>query len=129
MKHGFRTTSCVARAMLRDTGAARFRGKTGEGEVSTKAIESILAHSGEPILRETSAAGARRRILQISHHSDPRWRKKACSMQTTAVQHLTNALFLSEPVEPPLPSLGQSVRRRHTVKAIRSVEPILDEHR
>lgn len=102
MKHGFLATSCVARAMVRDAGAARFQGKTGEGEISNAAVESILAHPGEPILRETAAAGAGRRILAISHHSDPRSMKNTCSMQTTAVQHLTNALFLSKPVEPPL---------------------------
>ena len=37
-------------------------------EISTEAVESILAHPGEPIFRETGAARAGRRIFAISHH-------------------------------------------------------------
>lgn len=128
MKHGFLAASCVVRAMVRDAGAARFRDTTGKGEISTEAVESILAHPGEPIFRETGAARAGRRIFAISHHFDSCSMTNPCSIPTrvefhttarawvrvkrrtrvavehscTAVQHLTNALFLSKPVEPPL---------------------------
>jgi len=130
MKHGFLAASCVVRAMVRDAGAARFRDTTGKGEISTEALESILAHPGEPIFRETGAARAGRRIFAIAHHSDSRSTKNQCSIPTrvafpttaracvrvkrrtgfavehscTPVQHLTNALFLSKPVEPLLSS-------------------------
>ena len=130
MKHGFFAAACVVRAMVRDACAARFRAKTGKGEISTETVESILAHPGESIFRETGAARAGRRILAIAHHSDSRSTKNPCSIQTrvefhtkaracvrvkrrtrvaaehscTAVQHLTKALFLSKPVEPPLPA-------------------------
>ena len=126
MKHGFLAASCVARAIERAACAARFRGKTGKGEISTEASESIVAHPGEPIFTETRVAGAGRRIAAISHHSDLRSVKTPGSMQVrvefptaacdcvrvkrrtraavenscTAVQHLTKALFLSKPVEP-----------------------------
>ena len=82
MKHGFLAASCVVRAIVRDACVARFRDKTGEGEISTEALESILAHPGEPIFREPGAARARRRIFAISHHSDARSTKTPCSIQT-----------------------------------------------
>ena len=133
MKHGFLAASCVARAIERAACAARFRGKTGKAEISTEASGSIVAHPGEPIFTETRVAGAGRRISAISHHSDLRSTKTPCSMQTrvefptaargcvrvkrrtraavensfTAVQHLTKALFLSKPVEPPLGQLNR----------------------
>ena len=109
MKRRFLAAWCVARAMVRDVCAGRFRGKRGEGEISTAAVESILAHPGEPILRETGAAGAGRRILATSHHSAcvrvKRRTHAVVENSCIAVQHLTKALFLSKPVEPPLSTL------------------------
>ena len=128
MKHGGSATACVMRLTTRAACAARCRGKTGKVEISTEASESIVAHPGEPIFTETRVAGAGRRISAISHHSDLRSAKTPGSMQVrvefptaacdcvrvkrrtraavensfTAVQHLTKALFLSKPVEPPL---------------------------
>ena len=128
MKHGFLAASCVVRAIERATCAARFRSKTGRGEISTEASASILAYPGEPIFLETRVAGAESRISAISHQPDLRSTNTPCSMQTrvefpiaargcvrvkrrtraavenscTAVQHLTKALFLSKPAEPPL---------------------------
>ena len=128
MKHGFLGASCVARLIERAACAARFRGKTGKGEISTEASASILAYPGEPSFLETRVAGAEGRISVISHKSDLRSTNTPCSMRTrvefptaargcvrvkrrprvavensfTAVQHLTKALFLSKPVEPPL---------------------------
>ena len=128
MKHGFFAGSYVGRLIERAACAARFRAKTGKGRISTEASESILAHPGEPIFTETDRARARRRISAISHHSDLRSTKIPCCTQDrvefptaararvrvkrrtraavensfTAVQHLTKALFLSKPTEPPL---------------------------
>jgi hypothetical protein len=128
MRGAFGAAAQIARSIERAACAARFWGKTGKGKISAEALESILAHPGEPIFRETGAAGAWERISAISHRSDLRSAKTAYSMQTriefstaarayvrvkrrtraavenscTAVQHLTKALFLSKPVEPPL---------------------------
>ena len=50
MKHGFPTASRVAHLIERAAGAARFRGKTGKGKLSTEALALILAHPGELFL-------------------------------------------------------------------------------
>jgi hypothetical protein len=105
MKRRFLAASCVARAVVRDACAARCRGKTAEGEISTEALESILAHPGEPIFRDRGVAGVGSRAFSISPQLNLRSPKTPESTPTyscTAVQHLTKALFLSKPVEPPL---------------------------
>jgi len=91
MKHRFLVASCVARAVLRDACAARLRGKPGEGEISTDAVESILAHPGEPFFAKPAPQ------VPVKHRT-----RAAVENSYTAVQHLTNPLFLSKPVEPPL---------------------------
>ena len=126
MKHEFPTASCVARLIERAACAARFRGKTGKGKISTEALALILAHPGEPIFPETGVGGAGCRVSAISPQPDLRAPKTPGSMQTrvefptaargcvpvkrrtyaavenscTAVQHLTKAIFLSKPMEP-----------------------------
>jgi hypothetical protein len=139
MRGAFGAAAQIARSIERAACAARFWGKTGKGKISPEALESILAHPGEPIFRETGAAGAWERISAISHRSDLRSAKTAYSMQTriefstaarayvrvkrrtraavenscTAVQHLTKALFLSKPVEPPLITSRLTSPRTH----------------
>ena len=123
MKHGSSSAACIAHLIAR---AARCEDKTGEGKVSTEAIASILGLPGEPIFSETGVEGVGTRISAISLQSDLHLLKtpdmlikvefptpaRACVRETrraraavenflTAVQHLTNPLFLSKPVEPP----------------------------
>ena len=126
MKHEFPTASCVARLIERAACAARFRGKTGKGKISTEALALILAHPGEAIFPETGVGGAGCRVSAISPEPDLRSPKTPGSMpprvefptaargcvrvkrrtratvenSCPAVQHLTKALFLSKPVEP-----------------------------
>ena len=123
MKHGFPTAACGARLIER---AARFRGKTGKGEISTEALALILVHPGKPISPEPSVEGLGCRISTIMPQSDLRPPKTPSMISTqvefptaalgcarvrrrtraavenscTAVQHLTMAFFLSKPVEP-----------------------------
>ena len=72
MKHGFPTASCVAHRIERAACAARSRGKTGKGEISTEASALILAHPGEPISPETGIAGASCPVSVISPQPDSR---------------------------------------------------------
>ena len=107
MKYLFPSAVGVARWIERSVCAVRFHGKTGKGKTSTEAFASILAHPGEPILRNTGRAGARCRNCAISPQMNLHTLKNQESTSTrvessTAVQHLTKALFLSKPVEPPL---------------------------
>ena len=107
MEHLFPSAVGVARWIERSARAARFRDKMGKGKTSTEAFALILAHPGEPILRNTSRAGARCRNCAISPQMNLCTLKNQESTSTrvessTAVQHLTKTLFLSKPVEPPL---------------------------
>ena len=128
MKHGGCAMACAVRSIERAARAARFRGKMGKGKISTEAFAPILGHPGAPIFRQTGGAGAGGRICAISHRCDRHSTTTPCSMPTevefptvaragigvehhtrtavenscTAVQHLTKALFLSKPTEPPL---------------------------
>jgi hypothetical protein len=107
MKHPFPPTADVARLIERVACAARFQGKMGKAKTSTEAFALILARPGEPILRNTGRAGARCRNCAISPQLNLSTLKNHESISTrvessTAVQHLTKALFLSKPVEPPL---------------------------
>jgi hypothetical protein len=107
MKHPFAPTADVARLIERVACAARFQGKMGKAKTSTEAFALILARLGEPILRNTGRAGARCRNFSISPQLNLCTLKNHESTSTrvessTAVQHLTKALFLSKPVEPPL---------------------------
>ena len=97
MKRRFLAASCVAHAMVRDVRAGRLRSKTGEGEISTEPLQSILELPGEPIFCETGTGGTRSRIVAIPHRSD----SPSSKHSWTAVRHLTNALLLSKPAEPP----------------------------
>ena len=105
MKHTLSSTVGVARLIEPLACTVRFRGKMGEGRVSTEAIASILAHLGRPFFRDTGLEGARCRDSAISPLMNLYTQKNHESMSTriessTAVQHLTKALFLSEPARP-----------------------------
>ena len=131
MKYGFGTASCAVRRIEHAAGAARFRSKTGKGEISTAPSHAILAHPGKPISPETSVEDVGCQIFAIMPQSDLRSPKTprmiltrvefltaalgcvhvkrrmrtAVENSCTAVQHLTKTLFLSKPVEPPLSAL------------------------
>jgi len=107
MKHTLSSTVGVARLIERLACTVRFRGKMGEGRVSTEAIALILARPGGPFFRDTGLESARCRDSAISPLMNLHTLKNHKSMSTriqsfTAVQHLTKALFLSEPARPPL---------------------------
>jgi hypothetical protein len=128
MKYEFCTASCAVPGIERAAGAARLRGKTGKGEISTAPSRAILARPGKPISPATSVDGVKCRISTIMPRSDLRSPKTPSMIPTrvefptasrsrvrvrrrtraavenscTAVHHLTKALFLSKPVEPPL---------------------------
>ena len=72
MKHEFPTASCIARLIERAACAARFRGKTGKGKISTEALALILTHPGEPIFPETGVGDAGCRVSVISPQPDLR---------------------------------------------------------
>jgi len=65
--HVFIAASCVALAIVLDPDAARFRDKNGENEISTGAVESNLAHPGEPTFPKTGAAGIGRKQWAFNH--------------------------------------------------------------
>ena len=107
MKHTLSSAVGVARLIERLACAVRFRNKKGEGKISTEAIASILAHPGEPIFSGTGSAGAQcwnfsfsppLRLCPMMNHESMSNRFES----STAVQHLTKALFLSKPARPPL---------------------------
>ena len=126
MKHGVFVALCVVRLIEHAACEARFRNKTGKGRISTAAFASILAHPGKPIFPETGIAGIAGWNSAISHQCALRSTTTSCSMHirvesstvargcvhvkrrlratvgspTTAVQHLTNVLFLSKSTEP-----------------------------
>ena len=107
MKHTFSPAVDVARLIERSACAVRFRGKMGEGKISTEAIAPILALSGEPIFRDTDFAGTQSWDSAISPPMNLHTQQNHKSIPTrvessTAVQHLTKALFLSKPARPPL---------------------------
>jgi hypothetical protein len=128
MKHRICTAAGVARWIERAAYLARFQGKMGKGKISTEAFALILLRPGEPIFPETALARAGGRICAISPQEDLCSPKTPESMPTRvefptaacgyvrvkrrpraavensciAIQHLTKALFLSKPVEPPL---------------------------
>ena len=125
MKHGFPISSCAARLTERAACAARCRGKTGKGKISTEALASNLALPGEPISRETDVASIGGGVGAISPQLNLRAPPTSANMSTrvafstaartcvrvkrptraavenscTAVQHLTKTLFLPKPVE------------------------------
>jgi len=102
----------------------------GKGRIATEAFARLLANPGEPISAQTGVAGAAGLISAISRRCDrhtstsphcmhievefPTARHVRVSAQDctctdvgnscTAVQHLTKAVFLSKPAEPPLSS-------------------------
>ena len=109
MKHSFSPAVGVARLIKRSACAVRFRGKMGEGKISTEAIASILALSGEPIFRDTDFTGAQCQDSAIppptNLHTQQHYESISTSVESsTAVQHLTKALFLSKPARPLLSS-------------------------
>ena len=134
MEHGSSSAAGMAHRIAR---AARGEGKTGEGEVSTEVIASILRLPGAPIFSEPGVGGGGTRISALSLQSDlhllktpdmliraefptparacmrvKRSTRAAVENSFTAVQHLTKPLFLSKPVEPPLPAALSFARFR-----------------
>ena len=103
--------------------AARFQAKMGKGKTSTEASALILAHPGEPISRETEAAGIGDGVCMISPQLNLQSGKTSANMlirvtfpttvenACTAVQHLTKSLFLSNRVEPPLSFHGSGTSK------------------
>ena len=67
MKPGASSAACMAHRIAR---AARSKGKTGEGKVSTEAMASILGLPGKPIFSGTGVEGVGNGISAISLQSD-----------------------------------------------------------